>query len=85
MTRETETPEETWLVPTGFPYEGIISEFLLFYNGTLYLGTGIRQSLPEEAEFVGKVASIDTENIPDEEFETSYLYVGMDIYSLNKN
>ena len=80
---ETETPEETWLVPTGFPYDGIISEFLLFYNGTLYLGTGIRQSLPEEAEFVGKVASIDTENIPDEEFETSYLYVGMDIYSLN--
>ena len=87
--QKAETPagtpsEETFMIPTGFPYQGKVYEFCLFHDGVLYIGEKYRSSLPEEAVMIGQIQSMDNDAIPDEELESSQLPVGMKVYSIEE-
>ena len=80
-TDPVKSPEdETFEVPTGLPYQGKVMESCLFYAGTLFTSAGMLETLPEGAELIGRIKTLSLEELPDEEFEASQLYVGMKVY-----
>lgn len=67
--------------PTGYPSGEVQWEFV-FYGSTLYVYSDeYLTQLPEDAQEVGAVVSVDNLNLPDTEFEASRLEVGTKIYT----
>ena len=81
-TPDKEAAEETFVVSTGFPYVGKVYEYCLFHSGKLYTATTMLEKLPENVSLIGKIRAMDNEALPDEELESSQLYVGMKVYAL---
>ncbi|MBP5294947.1 MAG: hypothetical protein J6Y95_04425 [Lachnospiraceae bacterium] len=80
-TDPVKSPEdETFEVPTGLPYQGKVMESCLFHDGTLFTPAGMLKTLPKGAEAIGRIRTLSLEELPDEEFEASQLYVGMKVY-----
>ena len=83
-TPDKEAAEETFVIPTGIPYQGKVYEFCLFHDGVLYVGERFLSSLPEEAVMTGRIRSMDNDAIPDEEMESSQRPAGMKVYSVEE-
>lgn len=68
------------LVPTGYP-DGEIQRPYLYCNGTLYVYCAeVQTDLPQDAELIGEVRSVDNLHLPSEEFAASRLDVGDKVY-----
>ena len=59
-----------------FSYEGQILR--IYYDGTLYSGTGYLRELPDSAEWLGGISDIS--EFPDQELECSFASQGMNVY-----
>ena len=70
------------VAPTGYPTGELQSQYV-FWNGKLYTASYdavFTKSLPADACQVGKIASIDNVNYPDEDLEAAHTDVGAVVY-----
>ena len=74
------------LVPTGYP-SGEVQRPFLVYHGTLYVYADElleHTALPLNCSEIGRIASVDNKNMPQEDFAASRMDVGTVLYSTDE-